>query len=185
MTGTRIAKKYATALFGLARKSGIEQSVWNDLVVLRDILSQQPRFLGFLAAPQVADDEKHNLVRAVLKGVSQNVVRDFVLFLVDKGRANHLPEIIRIFGQMWDEAQGIIEATVTSAVTLTTQERDRIVSQLERISGKKVRYRLDVDPAILGGVLIFIGGEIIDHSVHHDLAKLRDQLRAIKVHEAA
>jgi len=185
MTGTRIAGKYATALFGLARKLGIEQDVWNDLVVLRDALIAQPRFLGFLAAPQVPDEDKLNLVRIVLKDVSQRIVRDFVLFLVDKVRTDHLLEIIRVFGQMWDEAQGIVEATITSAVPLTDQERDRIVSRLVRISGKKVRYSLDVAPEILGGVVIYIGGEIIDHSVHHDLAKLRNQLRAIKVHEAA
>jgi F-type H+-transporting ATPase subunit delta len=185
MTGTRIAGKYATALFGLARKSGVEQDVWNDLVVLRDALQKEPRFLGFLAAPQVSDEDKLSLVRIVLKDVSQRIVRDFVLFLVDKARADHMLEIIRVFGQMWDEAQGIVEATITSAVPLTDQERDRIVSRLERISGKKVRYSLEVAPAILGGVVIIIGGEIIDHSVRHDLAKLRNQLRAIKVHEAA
>jgi len=185
MTGTRIAGKYATALFGLARKSGIEQDVWNDLVVLRDALVAQPRFLGFLAAPQVPDEDKLNLVRVVLKDVSQTIVRDFVLFLVDKARADHLLEIIRVFGQKWDEAQGIVEATITSAVPLTGQERDRIVRRLESISGKKVRYRLETDPRILGGVVVIIGGEIIDHSVHHDLTRLRDQLRAIKVHEAA
>jgi len=185
MTGTRIARKYATALFGLARKAAAEQPIWADLVVLRDALGQEPRFLGFLAAPQIPDDEKRSLVRAVLQGVSQNTVRDFVLFLVDKARADHLQEIIRIFGKMWDEAQGIVEATITSAVPLEPQERDRIISRLERVSGRKVRYHLEIDPEILGGVVIIIGGEIIDHSVQHDLGRLRDQLRAIKVHEAA
>jgi F-type H+-transporting ATPase subunit delta len=185
MTGTRIAKKYATALFGLARKSGAEQAIWADLVVLRDALSRQPRFLKFLAAPQVPDEEKLSVVRIVLHDVSQRIVRDFVLFLAGKARADHLPEIIRIFGQMWDEAQGIVEATITSAVPLDLQERDRIVSRLERISGKAVRHRLEIDPEILGGVIVIIGGEIIDHSVRHDLMRLRDQLRAIKVHAAA
>ena len=185
MVGTRIARKYATALFGLARKAAAEQPIWEDLVVLRDALAREPRFLEFLAAPQVPDDEKRSVVRAVVKSVSQNVVRDFVLFLVDKARADHLPEIIRSFGQMWDQAQGIVEATITSAVLLEPAERDRIITRLERISGKTVRHRLEIDPDILGGVVIMIGGEIIDHSVRHDLLRLRDQLRTIKVHEAA
>jgi F-type H+-transporting ATPase subunit delta len=185
MTGSGIAKKYATALFSLARQSSSEPSVWADLVVMRDALVKEPRFLDFLAAPQVPDEDKLDLVRAVLKDVSQRIVRDFVLFLVDKARADHLPEIIRAYGHMWDEAQGIVEATITSAVPLADPERDRIIARLERISGRKVRHRLEVDPRILGGVVVMIGGEIIDHSVRHDLAKLRDQLRAIKVHEAA
>lgn len=185
MIGTRIAKKYATALFGLARKSASEPAIWADLVVMRDALAKEPRFLEFLAAPQIPDDEKRSLVRTVLKSVSQNIVRDFVLFLVDKSRADHLPEIIRIFGEMWDEAQGIVEATITSAVPLEPAERDRIITRLERISGKTVRHQLEIDPEILGGVVVMIGGEIIDHSVRHDLLRLRDQLRTIKVHEAA
>lgn len=185
MIGTRIARKYATALFGLARKSTSEPAIWADLVVLRDALAKEPRFLEFLAAPQISDDDKRRLVRAVMQSVSQNVVRDFVLFLVDKSRADHLPEIVRIYGEMWDEAQGIVEATITSAVLLEPAERDRIIARLERISGKTVRHHLEIDPDILGGVVIMIGGEIIDHSVRHDLLKLRDQLRTIKVHEAA
>jgi F-type H+-transporting ATPase subunit delta len=185
MIETRIARKYATALFGLARKSGAEWTIWADLVVLRDALSQEPRFLEFLAAPQIPDDEKRTLVRTILQEVAQDTVRDFVLFLVDKARTEHLPEIIRIFGQMWDEAQGIVEATITSAVPLESHERDRIIMRLERISGKTVRHHLEIDPDILGGVVIIIGGEIIDHSVRHDLMRLRDQLRAVKVHEAA
>lgn len=185
MTGTGIARKYAAALFELARRSGVETSVWNDLSALRDALTADGRFLGFLTAPQVPDQEKHDLVRAVLKDVSSRIVRDFVLFLVDRARVLHLPEIIVAYGQMLDDAQGVVEAVITSAVRLSPDEQKRIVERLERITGKTVRDKAEIDPGILGGVVIMIGGEIIDRSVRHDLSRLRDQLRMLKVHEAA
>jgi F-type H+-transporting ATPase subunit delta len=70
-------------------------------------------------------------------------------------------------------------------VTLNDDEVSRIVQKLERLSGKKVRHRVQVDPEILGGVFVIIGGEIIDQSVRHDLSRLRDSLSALKVHQAA
>ena len=185
MTESRVAKRYGHALFDLAHAHKVEQSVWDDLVSLREALEKDRRFLDLLAAPQIPDEDKHNLAQAVLAGVSQAILRHFVSFLIDKRRAAYLLDIIADYGRRLDELQGIAEARITSAVPLTGDELQAIIARLEKLSGKTVRHRLVVDPAILGGVIVIIGGEIIDHSVQHDLMRLRDSLRAIKVHEAA
>jgi F-type H+-transporting ATPase subunit delta len=158
--------------------------VWNDLSALGGALKGDRRLLKVIAAPQIPDDEKRKLVRAVLAGADPAVI-NFMLFVIDKGRTEHIPRIIEVYGQLLDAARGVVEATITSAVPLTGDEVTRIVGRLERISGKKVRHRVQVDPQILGGVVIIIGGEIIDHSVRHDLARLRESLSALKVHQAA
>jgi len=185
MTESRVAKRYGHALFELAHAQKVEQSVWDDLVALRQVLEKDSRFLDLLAAPQIPDEDKHKLAQNVLAGVSQAILRNFLLFLIDKRRAAYLLDIIADYGVRLDELQGVAEARITSAVPLTDDELKSIVARLERLSGKTVRHRLDVDPAILGGVIVIIGGEIIDHSVRHDLMRLRDSLRAIKVHQAA
>ena len=185
MTGTKVAKKYANALFGLAVKAGTEQPVSDELVALGSAVEKDPRFLALLAAPQIPDGDKHQLVRAMLQGASQPIVQNLLLFLIDKGRAEFLLEIIADYGRRLDEKQGIAEATITSALPLSDEEVGKIVARLEEYSGKAVRHKLEVDPEILGGVIVIIGGEIIDHSVRHDLLRLRNELRAIKVYEAA
>ena len=185
MTESRIARRYGHALFELAHAAGDEQSVWDDLVTLRTALEKDRRFLALLAAPQVPDEDKRQLAQSVLTNVSQAILRNFVLFLIEKRRADYLLDIIADYSTRLDELQGVVEARITSAVPLADSELKTIIARLERMSGKTVRHRLEVDPGILGGVVVIIGGEIIDHSVRHDLTRLRDSLRAIKVHQAA
>lgn len=181
---SRVAKKYATALFLLARQRKIEEEVWADISVLGNVLKADRRLLKVIAAPQIPDENKHELVRAVLAGAHVAVL-NFILFVIDKGRTEYIPRMIEVYGQLFDEARGIVEAEITSAVPLSEAEVGRIVQRLERLSGKKVRHRTEVDPEILGGVVVIIGGEIIDHSVRHDLSRLRESLQALKVHQAA
>ncbi len=181
---SRIAKKYATALFLLARDRKIEDAVWADLSALGAVLQEDRRLLKVIAAPQIPDEDKHRLVRSVMAG-AQEAVLHFMLFVIDKGRTEHIPRIIEIFGQLLDEARGVVEAEITSAVPLKDEEVARIIQRLERLSGKQVRHRVQIDPEILGGVVVIIGGEIIDHSVRHDLSRLRETLQALKVHQAA
>jgi F-type H+-transporting ATPase subunit delta len=185
MIESRVARRYGHALFELACRAGVEQAVWDELVSLREVLRKDSRFLDLLAAPQIPDEDKRALAKAVLRGTSQQIITNVVLFLIDKRRAAYLLDIIEDYGKRLDERQGVVEAEITSAVPLTDDELGEIIARLERMSGKKVRHRLEVDPEILGGVIVIIGGEIIDHSVRHDLIRLRDTLRAVKVHEAA
>jgi F-type H+-transporting ATPase subunit delta len=94
-------------------------------------------------------------------------------------------DIVELYRHLLDASTGIVEAKITSAVPLSADEVSAILDRLERISNKKIRHQLEVEPKILGGVVVILGGEIIDHSVRHDLSRLRDQLRSITVHQAA
>ena len=181
---SRVAKKYATALFLLARERKIEDTLWADLSALGQVFKADRSLLKVIAAPQISDEDKHKLVRTVLTGAHEAVL-NFMLFVIDKGRTEHIPRIIEMYGQLLDELRGVVEAEITSAVPLKEDEVSRIAQRLERVSGKQVRHRLKVDPEILGGVIVIIGGEIIDQSVRHDLSRLRDSLSALKVHQAA
>ena len=184
MIEARVAKRYAAALFALARRSGIERIVWDDLLVLREVLRDEPRLAAVLAAPQVSDRDKQRLLKAALAD-AHPAVQGFVLLAVAKGRSAHFADIIEAYGHLLDEAMGIADAMITSAVPLAPSDVDRIVRRLAQMTGKTIRHTLMVDPAIMGGVVAVVGDEIIDHSVRNDLGRLRDRLRALKVHDAA
>ena len=186
MTGdNRIARKYATALFDLARSKGVQGDVWHDLDAISKVLDREPRLLRMLASPQMSDTEKKSFVdRTIGAGVTQ-IVRNFLHFLIDKGRTAPLDNMIRIYRTLLDDSEGAVEATITTAIPLSDEERTRMIGQLERVSGKTVRPTFKVNSSILGGVIAMLGGQILDHSVRHDLIRLRDALRAVKVHQAA
>lgn len=185
MADTKVAKKYATALFQLAREAGTEEAVWEDLAVLQSLLAEDERFLRVMASPRMSREEKKGLIRSLTGERAERVVQNFLLFLVDKGRTGSLVRMIEIYRGLLDEAVGVVEARITSAVPLSDSEKEQMVAKLERLSGKTLRHRFAIDAGMLGGVVVIMGGQIIDHSVRHDLARLRDALRALKVHEAA
>ncbi|MBD3299491.1 MAG: F0F1 ATP synthase subunit delta [candidate division Zixibacteria bacterium] len=185
MIDTRVAKKYGHALFDIARRDDTILPIWKELSALRDALEKDKRFLEIMAAPQIPDDDKDRLARAVLKNAAHPVVRNFVLFLVDKRRTDYLLDIIHDYSVQLDEHLGVVEAKIISAVPLTDSELKDIIDRLERMTQKTIRHKTVVDPDILGGVVVIVGNEIIDHSVRHDLSRLRDQLMTLKVHLAA
>jgi F-type H+-transporting ATPase subunit delta len=185
MAENKVAKKYATALFRVACQTGIESVVWEDLAAINEALQKERRFLSFLASPQLSLEEKKGLVRALVGDKGQVAVRSFLLFLIDKGRTGLLERMIEIYRELLDAHEGVLDTLITSAVPLTPEEEKSLVQKLETMSGQRLRYRLEVDAEILGGVIVIMGGQIIDHSVRHDLSRLRDALRALKVHDAA
>jgi len=185
MTDTRVSRKYGHALFEIARRNDAIVPIWEELAALRTALEQDTRFLAVMAAPQIPDEDKRQLANAVLKAVSHPVVRHFVLFLIDKRRTDYLLDIIRDYSIQLDEHLGVLEATITSAIPLTETELNEIIGRLEKMTSKTIRHKTLVDPEILGGVVVMLGNEIIDHSVRHDLMRLRDHLLTVKVHLAA
>ena len=96
MIESRVAGRYGHALFELACRSGVEQPVWEELVALRAVLEKDRRFLDLLAAPQIPDEDKSQLTKAALKGTSQRMITNFVLFLIDKRRAASLLEYKKV-----------------------------------------------------------------------------------------
>ena len=127
--------------------------------------------------PSIPTDQK---VR-VLDGIAQRlglspIVRNFIAVLIDHGRIEFLGDIVQQFEQELNERLGFAEAEVTSARELSGEERRAIESQVERLTGKKVRANYLRDGAILGGAIVKVGSTVYDGSVAGQLERIREQL---------
>jgi F-type H+-transporting ATPase subunit delta len=100
----------------------------------------------------------------------------FLKLVARKKRAGLLPEIIDEFQILLDEKRGIINVDVTSAVQLSDQQTDELVTRLAAFTGKKIRARLAVNEQFIGGVAVKIGDTIYDGSISHQLQVLRQTL---------
>ncbi|HKW73332.1 MAG TPA: ATP synthase F1 subunit delta [Candidatus Dormibacteraeota bacterium] len=113
-------------------------------------------------APHLFDQEATNLAR----------------LLVESGRIHEAAEIHSEFERLADDAAGRVRATVTTAVELESEDRDRIEKRLSRRLNKEVRLTLAVDPRIIGGLKLQYGDRVIDASVATRLQQLRRRLAA-------
>ena len=170
------AKRYAQAVFGLAKERGTLDRWLDDLAALNDLVSDQ-RAAEVLASPAVSETEKLGLVDRVLAG-AQPEARNLAHLLIQRQRIAIIPELAQRYGAAVLEERGIVIAEVTTAEPLGPQEQEMVRTQLSRMVGKTVQLRLNTDPSIIGGVIARVGDRLIDGSVINQLRRLRARLAA-------
>jgi F-type H+-transporting ATPase subunit delta len=143
--------------------------------VLRSSLELQ----NALTTPAVPASRKRAVI-ARIAGILQlsRIVINFLYVLVDHRRITSLAEIIHSFELVVDERLGFARAEVSSATELTEAQRTALGSQLERLTGKRIRARYAVDGALIGGVVARIGSTAYDGSVRGELQTLERLLGA-------
>jgi len=182
MLAQQVAKKYATALFGLAKEKGILEQVSDEFRDLRQLLRDNRQLMDFLTAPQILEEDKQGAVQEILsKRVSDGFLQ-FLLLLVSKHRVQHLGVTADYFESLVREEKGILKARVITAVPLSEDLRLGLKERLERLSGKLIVLHPEVDERIIGGIIVILKDQIIDMSIRFQLDKLRDELLAVRVH---
>ena len=104
------------------------------------------------------------------------IVRNFLFVITDHRRLAYLSQIREAFGEFVDESMGFVRAGVTSPQKLDEKQSQALESELERLTGKRVRAEYSVDAALVGGALARIGSTVYDGSVHGRLQAMRRKL---------
>jgi F-type H+-transporting ATPase subunit delta len=134
-----------------------------------------PELRALLRNPQVEPRAKVSVLDSLLGGADE-LVRNFLLLLAERGRAAEGEEVEREFERLVAREQGRIEVELTTAVELSEEEAREIVSQIERVSGRSVEATRQVDPALIGGIVLQAGSMRVDASVRGRLDRLRREL---------
>jgi F-type H+-transporting ATPase subunit delta len=180
MRDASIARNYAEALLALARKAG-DTAGWGALVgALGDAVAQDLTLRRFLEAPQVSAAEKNAVLAKALEGRSAKTFVRFLQKLVSNRRQMLLPEIAVEYHNLLDEAEGRVHARVTLARAADPAAREALAAALTKALAKTVVPHVEVDPRILGGVVVRVGDTVMDGSVKHRLDRLRVQLLAAR-----
>lgn len=170
---TAAAKRYARAIFELAAdENGIDG--WHaQIAALRDVMSNA-QVAEILSNPTIPSQERMRLLSSfgALEPEAVNLAR----LLVENDRVREIGGILEEFERLADEAAGRVRATVTTAVELEPQDRDRVARELSKRLGKDVSMTVVVDPRILGGLKLQYGDRLVDASVANRLQQLRRRL---------
>jgi len=178
MRDTTIARNYAEALLELARRAE-DPAGWGKLMrdvangVLEDVTVQH-----FLESPKISEAQKNEVF---FQALGDRVPRHFLRFLqilVRKRRQMLIPEISSEYDKLLDIHEGRVHANVTVARETSAADEAEIAEQLSRVIGKAVVPHLNVNPAILGGVVVKIGDTVMDGSVRRKLGRLKTQILA-------
>ncbi len=172
-----IARRYAGALADIAMEQGAAVLVKKNLAEFAEVITTSTDLANFLSSPSVPRGNKQAVIEKLAAQMSAGkIFRNFLLVLSDKRRTALLPEIAEAFDAFLLERMGIAEAQVTSAAELTESQKTELDRAMQRLTGKKVEARYNVDRALLGGAVVRIGSTVYDGSVREQLDRLRDRL---------
>ena len=176
MPQTNVARRYAQGVFQLAQAEK-DLDRWRGQLEQLDALLQDDVLRAAFANPAVPTQRRLELAQelgADLRPETQNLLR----LLIEHRRTSEMPEIRREFERMADEAQGIVNATLTTAVSLSDSDRRRYEQDLAKRLGRQVRLEYRRDPGLIGGATVQIGDRLIDGSVRTQLDRLHQRLVA-------
>ncbi len=172
------AKRYAKALFSAAREAGAAVAVGAELEGFQRVLAAHPEVRDVLSRPWIkATDRRAIAVPVAEKSGASRLARDFIGLLAERGRMDHLPEIVGAYRALVDDDLGQARARVRTAVALVPEDRERLGARLEQILGKRIIVEEEVDRTLVGGFIAQVGSLILDGSLDGQLERMRERLR--------
>ncbi|MEO6045939.1 MAG: ATP synthase F1 subunit delta [Candidatus Kapaibacterium sp.] len=175
-TSSRVAHRYAKAIFDIARQESSSDTVIEDMRTLRGAIDGSSDLRAFLASPVIDVHTKERIIGAIFNGKVGTIMDRFITLMALKGRAASLSAIVDAFHHLIDDERNIVEATITTAIDLDAEQKSRIEGQIAKISGHGIRARYIIDPAIIGGFRARFEDRMIDATVSHQLERLRESL---------
>ena len=173
-----LAGRYATALFELARDGKQLEAVGASLATLRQTLRDSDEFRELTSSPIISRDQATGAVAATAAAMRLDpLTTNFVGVLARNRRLAQLPAIIRAFNMLAANHRGETTAEVTSAHALDDDQVQALRTNLKSRIGRDVSVDLTVDPAILGGLVVKIGSQMIDGSIRTKLNTLAHAMK--------
>ncbi|KAI2634332.1 putative oligomycin sensitivity conferring protein [Hypomontagnella submonticulosa] len=175
---------YATALYTAAVKSSSLDPTARALSALNDLCAKDTKLVSILSTPTLSDSDKSAIVAELQKNAgptsSNETVKNFLATLAENNRLGILQGVCEKFGQIMSASRGEVEMVVTSAQPLDNRTLSRLESAVSKSAyvgpGKKLKVTNQVNPDIVGGLVVEIGDRTIDLSVSSKIAKMNKLL---------
>jgi len=172
---------YATALYSASvQDSSVAQS-FQELSKVDNLIKTDAKVKNFLLDPSLTKQDKTSVIETIAKKLSlEKTTTNFLKVLSENNRLDHLSGIYEKFGQLNDASQGVVEAKITSAKPLESKILKRLQTSIAKSSfvgeGKTLKLSNDVNPDILGGLIVEVGDRTVDLSIQAKVAKINQSL---------
>jgi F-type H+-transporting ATPase subunit delta len=173
MIASEVAEPYATALMSLAQSKNLTNEVGDNIRSLLSALDSSEELQQFLANPVIKAETKKAVISQMIGDEMNPYMRNFLMLLVDRSRILFLDRIGQQYLALLRKLNQVVLAEVTSTVELNDGQKEALVERVKGIThATDVEIQTQIDPSLIGGVIIKIGSQVID-------ASLRGQLRRI------
>lgn len=166
-----VARPYAEALFRVAVAGDL--NLWSELVSEMAQAGSHPDVKALAQNPNVSDAQVSDTFMALLKSPVTAEAKNFIQMLAENGRIVLLPEIGAQFHALKNAREGAADAEITSAFEISDAQVTELVASLEKKFGRKLNPSVTVDAALIGGVRVVVGDQVLDTSVRAKLQQMQ------------
>lgn len=174
---TTVARPYAKAAFAYAREQNA-LAKWAEMLSFAAAVVSDKNMAAYLARPQLTAQQQADAVARACGDTLDTAGKNFVRQMCGHRRLEALPVVLAQFQQMVAELEKLGDVQVVSAFPLNDAEVSKLTASLKRRFEQDVRVEVSVDPALMGGVVVRFGDQVIDGSVRSRLAKLASTLNS-------
>lgn len=183
-TATELARTYGEALVNAAEKEGQAEDLLNELDELRDdIWLTQPRFVDLLTSGTLRPEDRDRVLVRTFEGRALPLVVKFLRVLNRHARLDLFPAILAEARAIWDRRQNRRPVTVRSAQPLDEGQQAALRERIGQMLAATPIVRWEVDPDLIGGLVVQVGDDVYDASVRSRLRQLRRKLVEGKIHD--
>ena len=181
-----VSKVYGDALFEAAQETKCLDETFEQVLALQEILKEHEDLIQLLNHPQVVKEdgiaEKIQIIDSIFQGRVSDDMMGFLTTVVEKGRQGDIPAIFEYFITTVKEYKKIGIAYVTSAVPLSEEQKAQVTERLLTTT-RYVEFEMnyEVDPSLIGGMIIRIGDRVVDSSIKTQLYELKRQLLDVQL----
>ena len=179
MTDEGLIGGYAQALFAVAQAEDVLPKVEDELYAFGKALEQHTDLRESLTDAVLPVENKKAVVEDLLGERAHPITVGLLAFVIDLGRARHIPKIVEELARMASVERNHALAEVRTAVDLSDEQRRRLAEALSRVTGRTVDLKVVVDPSVIGGVVARVGDEVFDGSIASRLEDAKQALGSV------
>ena len=178
MNNTVLAKRYAKALFQVGKEENALADFSKSLSEMAELYTETPEVVDGLTNPLYPQDVREKVMAHLVGAMKASpLMANFLNLLVQKRRADVLPDIAMVFQALVDDENNMCQGTVISASEISSDLNDKIKATLEKITGKQVVVTNEIDPTIIGGIIARVGDLLLDGSIKTQLKGLEESIK--------
>jgi F-type H+-transporting ATPase subunit delta len=176
MRVSEVSKRYARALYELAKANQTSELVFSELRLLKALFDADPVINQFVNSPLVGPEQKLAAVKATFSGKTSSEITSTLQLLAEKNRLGIFSNLVASFEEISDADHGVTRGTVRSASALSPESRKKIEDTVTKVTGKKVILNFTEDKTLLGGMVAQVGGMTFDDSLDSHLTRMSEDL---------
>ena len=177
MSTYRVSQRYASALLSLTNEQKKSEHIAEELMLVLNTVEQSHELQQLLKSPIVNKEKKKAIIREVFKKKVGDLVSGYLQAIVEKGREEMLPDILKQYFLLRDEQMGIVRVTVSGTTELSAKQEKELQKHIEAMTKKKVEIQFSLDTSLKGGFVARIGDTVLDGSVKRQLEVLKIKLK--------